>query len=127
MKLFVPDTNIFLRYLLKDVPDQALKAKEYIEAAKKQEIKLYLSQIVIIEIEFALRKLYQFEKQETVNFLGTLVIEPFFDVEDRDVLMEGLSLFNKTNVELVDALLFAKAHALGGEVLSFDKGYGKIK
>jgi predicted nucleic acid-binding protein len=47
VKKVVFDTNIFLRWLLNDVPSQAKEAQKYLVEARSKKAKLIFKQIVI--------------------------------------------------------------------------------
>ena len=59
MKTISLDTNIILRHLLDDVPDQVKKLDTRIENAKKGKVRLYVSKIVINETYYVLLKFYK--------------------------------------------------------------------
>jgi len=127
VKILFADTNIFLRFLLGDIPSQAERAKRYFENAKKGKINLVVCQIVIFEIAFALEKLYSYSKKDIINSIKTIATMPYLKVEDKAVFLETLNLYGRKNIDFVDAFLFCKAKNQGGEVLSFDKDFRKLK
>ena len=127
MKILFADTNIFLRFLLGDIPFQTERAKNYFENAKKGKINLVVCQIVIFEIAFALEKLYSFSKEDIINSIKTIVTMPYLKVEDKMVFLETLSLYGRKNIDFVDVFLFCEAESQGGEVLSFDRDFRKLK
>jgi len=127
MKILFVDTNIFLRFLLGDIPPQTERAKGYFENAKKGRVNLAVCQIVIFEIAFALEKLYSFSKEDIINSIKTIVTMPYLKVEDKVVFLETLNLYGRKNIDFVDAFLFCKAKNQGGEVLSFGRDFRKLK
>lgn len=127
MKILFVDANIFLRFLLGDIHSQAQQAKKYLKNAKSGKIKLVVCQIVIFEILFILEKLYAFSKQETVESIKTIVAMEYLEIEDKSVFLEALDLYERKNIDFVDAFLFCKAKNQGGEVLSFDRDFRKLK
>lgn len=127
MEKYYADTNIFLRFLLDDIPFQAEEAKKYLEKAKKQVIELICCPIVIFEIDFSLRKLYGFDRTKVVDALATIIGMPFLNIEDRAVFQEALLMYSRNNLDLVDCFLFYKAQFNQAQVLSFDKDLKKLK
>ena len=126
MKIFVPDTNIFLRYFLNDLPEQADLAKQYFEKAKKEEIKLIVTSITIFEVIFALDKVYKFEKTKIIELIKAIVSASYLEIEEREVFLRALKLYSSANVDFVDTFVFSKAKSLDGEVISFDKDIKKL-
>lgn len=124
MKTLLVDTNVFLRFFLRDIPNQFVQAKDFFEAAKRGEIKIIVCQAIIFEIEFGLRKYYHSTKEEIIRVLGTILNMPYLTTEDRPIFQESLILYAAKNWDLVDCFLVAKGHQENATVLSFDK---KIK
>ena len=81
MNTVVADTNIFLRFFLRDVPSQYSKAKLLFEQAKNKKLKILVPQIVIFEVHFALIKFYGFGKSEIIDTLNLLVSTAYFHIE----------------------------------------------
>lgn len=121
MTKYFADTNVFLRYLLDDIPVQADETQKNLERAKNREIEIIVPQIVIFEIEFSLRRTYGFSREQVVKHLGAIVNMPYIEVEDQKIFQEALLLYLKNNLDLVDCFLLTKANQEGGKVLSFDR------
>ncbi len=58
------DTNIVIRYLTGDDPDQTMKARAVVEAGQ-----LFVSTTVLLECEWVLRSVYNFSRQEVIAAL----------------------------------------------------------
>lgn len=127
MKKYLLDTNIFLRFILNDIPQLAQKAENYFKKAKQGKILLFVPQIVIFEIIFALEKEYKFKRSEIVNSLKPLLAAPYMEVEDRNSFLEAMDLYEQKSLSLVDIFLFYKAREADAEVLSFDKHFKQLK
>lgn len=127
MKRYLLDTNVFLRFLLSDVPQLALEAENYFKKAKQGRILLSLPQIVVFEIAFALEKEYKFKRSKIVEHLKPLLTAPYIEVEDRNLFLEAMDLYEEKSLSLVDVFLFYKAKDANAEVLSFDKRLKKLK
>ncbi len=121
MKSVLPDTNLFLRYLLDDVPSQVKIAEKLFTEAKKGKIELYVPQIIIFEIHFALIKYYLFPKSEVIDKLENVVSTDYFSIEDRDVFLKTIDIYRKKNIGFVDSFLKALCESKNFKLLSFDK------
>jgi len=58
------DTNIVIRYLTADDPDQTAKAKAVVDAGQ-----VFVSTTVLLECEWVLRSVYDFSRHEVVAAL----------------------------------------------------------
>lgn len=126
MKIYLADTNFFLRYLLNDLPSQADTAEKYLSLARTGAIKIICPAIIIFEIDFVLEKRLKVKKDEAVTLLKPLVAANFIEVENRQVIFEALSLYLKKNIDFVDCFLIIAARKIKAEVLSFDKDFKKL-
>ncbi|MBI3384711.1 PIN domain-containing protein [Candidatus Gottesmanbacteria bacterium] len=126
MKVYFADTNIFLRFILPENTRQKSQAEKYFIGARKKEIVIVVCQIVIFEICFALEKYYELPRLEVYHHLKTLVSVPYFEVEERENLLEALDIYQLENIDLVDAFLFCQAVSRNAEILSFDKDFKKL-
>lgn len=121
MRKYLLDTNFILRFLLKDIPDQVKTVKEFFVLAKEGKVSLFVPVLVIIEIDFALRKYYKFQKAKVVKKLEFILKTPYFEIEKREIMLNVLSDYKNNNMDLVDILLIHEAKLLDRELLTFDK------
>lgn len=126
MESFVFDTNTFLRFLLNDIPEQAEEVNRLLERAKGGEIGIYVPQIIIFEIEFALAKYYNFPKEEVMDKLGTLLATPYINVQDSEIFQEALESFSLTNIDFVDCFLLSKSKITSAKLFTFDRELQQI-
>lgn len=127
MKVYFADTNIFIRFLIRDNLKQANQARNYFSLAKAKKIQIVVLSEILIEIDYILRKVYGLSRLEITQKLSDLASSIYFDVKDRSSWIKTLELYPKTNFDLVDILLFEKAKSESGKVLSFDKDFQKLE
>lgn len=127
MKLYYVDTNVFLRYLLKDNPQQCTQAEELFEKAKNKKVKLVVPQIILFEIQFVLSRTYRLPKQEVVESLSSLLAVEYFHIQNKDVLKNTLTIFEGSTNSLVDCFLFVVADRAKAELFTFDKKLKNLK
>ncbi len=127
MKTYLADSNLFLRFLLKDNLKHYNKAKKYISQAKEGKIKIVLIPSVLFEINYVLAKVYSLRREEIANMLSSIVHSPTLEVENRYTLISALKKYKESNIDLVDIYLFDLAKNNNWESLSFDKDFEKIK
>lgn len=126
MSKLVVDTNIFLRWLLNDIPKQADEVEKLFQEAKKAKKKLIVPQIIIFELAFALDKYYHFPKREVIDKLKSLLATGYIKIQDREIFKEAISFFGRKNVSLVDCFIinFAKQHK--ANLFSFDRNLNRL-
>src|SRR3989338_9800213 len=96
------DANVFLRFLLDDIPSQAKEAANILIKAKSGKLRIFVPQIIIFEILFALDKYYKFPKTEVTEKVGTLLATSYLNIEDRTVFQEALEIYKSKNIDFVD-------------------------
>ena len=127
MTKYVVDTNVFLRFLLKDNKKYFSQAKKYFLQAKEGKIILILLPPVVFEIDYVLKGVYSLSRQESAKILSFLVKSPDLEVEERKILIEAIEKYKKINIDLVDIYLATAAKQQKAKMLSFDKDFKKIK
>jgi predicted nucleic-acid-binding protein len=109
------DTNVLLRYLLDDEPEQSRLAAKLITGRRK----VLITDVVLVETLWTLRgKKYQLSKPELVAVVDTLFQEINILFEEKQVVWQALHdyrLAKKTKgkeADLADALIVNKAKFL---------------
>ena len=75
------DTNLFLRFLTNDIPDQADQVEALLHHAAKGEVKLVTTAMVISEIVWTLESFYQTPKAEIQDKVLAILNTPGLDVD----------------------------------------------
>lgn len=126
MKSLVLDTNVVLRFLMDDIADQTEKATDLFTKAKSKKLDVFVPQIVIFEIFFALDKYYKFPKDQVINKLGTILATSYLHIQDKMVFQETLELFKRKNIDFVDCFLICQSKAKESDLFTFDKDLQKL-
>src|SRR5258708_9135396 len=105
MDSIILDTNAFLRFLLSDIPEQANEVNHLFIKAKAKGLEIFIPQIVLFEIQFALDKYYKFPKNEVIDKLGVLLSTPYLKIQDVDIFQEAIVLFSDNNINFVNCFL----------------------
>ena len=116
----LPDTNIVLRYLLRDEEDQYAKATEFFENVRVGKERAVLLESVLVECVYVLTKFYKVPKREAADILTMLLQYKGVANTDRKTLVEALRIFADQNLDIVDCILLAKAKQGKGRLFSFD-------
>ena len=110
------DTNVIVRYLTGDEPEQAARAKIAIDTGN-----VFVSTTVLLESEWVLRSVYGFAAGEVAAALRAFSGLPGVSVENSILLTEALDLAEK-GMDFADALHLGAA-ALCDTMLTFDRRF----
>lgn len=127
MNEVVLDTNIFLRYLIQDLPDQFEKAKEIFWEIEKGEKIGLISILVINELIWILENYYQLKRAsyipKIINIFSLNNIE-IIEVK-KSVIEKILEKMKKRKVDFTDFYLMQITTP--EKLISFDKDFQKIQ
>jgi predicted nucleic-acid-binding protein len=126
MRKIIVDTNVFLRFLLEDIPSQKKEAENLFRKAQKGSIEIIVPQIIIFEIEFISRKYYRFSVAEISSKIKSLLNAEYFQISERLLFLKSLEIYQSKNISFVDSFLVSFAELEGFEIFSFDKKLQKI-
>lgn len=121
MKKILIDTNGYLRLLLDDIPQQANQVESLLQLAKKGEIEVFLPQIVVFELVFALEKYYRFSKEEVLNKIESLISMKYIHIEATQTFMKTIILYRRSRVSFVDCFLRTYSETHAADLFTFDK------
>ena len=110
------DTNMLVRYLTGDHPQQSTSARSVIDSGP-----VFASNTVLLESEWVLRSVYGFERKDVATSLRAFVGLPSVFVENADLLVEA---FDRADggLDFADALhLGAAAHCEA--MVTFDRRF----
>jgi predicted nucleic acid-binding protein len=101
-RIFV-DTNIFLRYLTNDVPEQADAVEQLLRRAAAGELVLVTNPLVMAEIVWTLETFYQRPRSEVKDKVLAILNTPGLDVVDSDLVLQAMNWYAEKNVDFIDA------------------------
>lgn len=100
------DTNIVIRYLIQDDPEQSRKVNQCIEKWIKNKQVLWICQITLCEIFWVLEKCYKLGKEELVSILYSLLKTRQIRVEKDDIAWQALYDYEKSaRINFPDCLI----------------------
>lgn len=112
----VVDTNIVLRYLLRDHPELSPRAAECIE---QQELSLRTE--IACEVVYVLQKVYHVSRPEIRAKLTGLLHAGLITVENPVVFEKTFEIYATSTLDIVDAFLCAYCQVEHTEVFTFDE------
>ncbi len=123
------DTNILLRYLLDDIPEQADAVESLLLEAAQGQLALHTNALVLAEIVWTCESYYQLSKEEIQDKALMILNTPGLEVADRDLITEAIFTYADENIGFVDALnaCWMKQHGIE-TIYTFDqKHYKRIQ
>jgi predicted nucleic acid-binding protein len=119
--LFV-DTNVFLRFLTNDVPDQASAVETLFTQAAAGEVKLVTNTLVVAEIVWVLESYYHLARAEVQERAMAVAHMDGLLLPELETVTDALMAFAESNVDFVDAYnaCWMRQHGLY-HVATFDK------
>ena len=97
------DTNVFLRFFVRDFEPFYQKAKELFEKAEKGIAKLETSDMVIAEIVWVLESYYDFSKTEIAEIIDTILETKNITVANHSRIREAINLYVSGPMDFIDA------------------------
>lgn len=115
------DTNVLVRYLAQDDPEQAALATRLLESLSSA-APAFVSQVVLAETVWVLRSCYAANASRIGHVIEMLLRTEAILVERAEVVWRALRRFRKNQGTFPDALVAELARAAGCErVYSFDR------
>lgn len=121
-KVILPDTNVVLRYLLRDHEAHYVQANEFFEDVREGKRHAMLLEGVLVECIYVLTKFYRVPRSEAAGKLHGLLQYKGMRNPDRLELLDALKRYKGTSLDIVDCILLAKGAGEHAEVFSFDAG-----
>jgi predicted nucleic-acid-binding protein len=106
------DTNIIVRYFVKDDPVQTRLAVNLIHALSPSEPG-WIGQATILELVWAINRIYRVDRAGVVRILDTLLASRDIFIEFDATVREALRLYRKGNADFADCLIACSARAAG--------------
>ena len=118
------DTNVLLRYILRDDPRQASEAGRVLEEAEARDERLFVSTPVLCELCWTLRDAsYGVAKAKLTEILELLLSMPLFEIQERDAVAAAIRRFaHGGRADFPDYLIGELGHRAGcASTLTFDR------
>ncbi|HKC71042.1 MAG TPA: type II toxin-antitoxin system VapC family toxin, partial [Terriglobales bacterium] len=115
------DTNVLVRYLAKDDPQQTAHAVKLMRSLSENEPG-FVSLVVIAELNWVLETCYRFDKLELVDVLDTLLASKEVILERPEIVSQAVRQFASGGADLADYLIERGGHSAGcSHTFTFDQ------
>jgi predicted nucleic acid-binding protein len=126
MTRYLVDTNVLLRFLSGQPPEQAGAARKLFERAASGEVVLDVSPIIVAEAFYTLHSFYGVERKTAAEKLSLLLQQHGVKLRDADAVFPALECIQTANVGFGDAFLASVATEEEVPVASFDRDFDKL-
>jgi predicted nucleic acid-binding protein len=117
------DTNVLVRHLTGDPPEQAARAAAFLAAADE----LLLVDLVVAETVYVLESFYEVPRARVAELVRAIIAFPAVVVLDPVLLLRSLEAYETDRLDFADAYLVAQAERSGvGMIASFDKAIDRM-
>jgi predicted nucleic acid-binding protein len=117
------DTNVLVRHLTADPPEQARRATAYLASARE----LLLPDLVVAEVVYVLGSVYGAGRETIARLVRAMVAFPAIVVLDVPLLLRAVEVYEVERLDFADAYLVASAESSGvGTIASFDRSIDRV-
>ncbi|MBI2028990.1 PIN domain-containing protein [Candidatus Gottesmanbacteria bacterium] len=120
------DTNIILRFLLKDHPQLSEKAKQLFSQAGKGACLIYLDEVIIAEVVWVLFSFYKKEKTEIIEQLTMLITQPWIVNNRKHTILAAFEMYRLSNFAYIDCWIYTVSKQLNYQFKTFDERLEKL-
>lgn len=104
------DTNVLVRYLMEDDPQQFRQAAALFSTIEKEGRQAYITSIVLCEVVWVLSRAYKVDSAGIAVALEKILLVTSFDIEDRALVKEALERYRKGKGDFADYMIGVNAH-----------------
>jgi predicted nucleic acid-binding protein len=127
MALPFVDTNILLRHLLDDHPEQSPRATAYLDRVERGEIQVRTADTVIFETVFTLQRQFHQPRSKIRDALLPLIELPGIVLPGKRRLRRAFDLYVNLNLSFADAYHVVLVERWGlNEIVTFDRGFDRV-
>lgn len=120
------DTNILVRYIVRDVPEQVEAADKLLESFTV-DAQGYVPREVVIEIIWVLSRSYGFNRTEIASVILDLVDTESLVVESADDIVHAAVAYARGDGDFADLMILVAARRAGCETLyTFDRKFARL-
>ena len=124
MKLFI-DTNVWLRYLLRDDENAYQTCLKVFSWIAESKIRPYTSSLVLLEINFVTAKIYHASPSEVISTLEKVLKTRNLTLLEKTDFKKALAWHKKYQIKLADCLITSQLKNDIG-ICTFDSHFKKL-
>ena len=99
------DTNVLVRYITQDDPEQARIATNFIEEQCSRKIPGFINHIVLCELVWVLRRSYRVDREQILTVIDQILRTVQIQVQNPQVVWRALKLARTSEADFADCLI----------------------
>lgn len=120
------DTNVIVRYVVQDDPDQSAKAAKIMESLTGDNPG-FITLVSVVEIVWVLTSCYDLNREQISHLLEQLLSTQALQVDNAEVIWRALRVYQTSKADFADCLIERIAHAAGCiRTVTFDVKASKV-
>ena len=120
------DTNVVVRYLVRDDRAQAERAKRFFDDCRERDEHCFVGVVVLCELTWVLAACYDRSREEVVEALQLVLSASLFEVERKDLVRQAIEDFSERGGDFADHMIGAVSRDEGcTTTVTFDQGLKK--
>ena len=121
------DTNVLVRFLVKDDEHQSKIVYKVFKQAENDKIFFWVSLLVVLETIWVLDTVYEITRKEILDSVNEILLMPILKFEAQPTIQRFIFLARENKIDLSDVLIACAVKISGCErVLTFDKKASKL-
>ncbi len=121
------DTNVLVRWLVEDDPDQTEQVQALLVAVHASAKPLFVPATVVLELEWVLRSRYRFDKPQVLSAFTALLETHELEFQSEAAVERALHLYRAGGAEFADCLHAGLCGAADRwPLLTFDKKAARL-
>ena len=122
------DTNVLIRYLVQDDPNQTSRANALIDRAAAQETAMFINHVVMCELAWVLGRGYKYHRTALAEVIEKILLGRQFEIEKKDLVWTALASFKASRADFADCLIGVTNDLAGCEsTLTFDRSAASLR
>ena len=121
------DTNVLIRYLTRDNPEQAEAARALLQGLTTDNGPGFICREVVIEVVWVLERSYRFTRERIANIVVELVATDTLVIEDDNDVAQAATAYRQGSADFSDLMILAAANRVGAQPLyTFDRRFARL-
>jgi len=122
LSVFV-DTNVLVRHLTGDPPDQAARATRFLADTET----ILLPDLIVAELVYVLETVYEAPRPQIAGAVRSVLAFPEIHAVDVELLLRAVEVYELDRLDFAEAYLVATAERSGvGAIASFDRSIDRV-
>ena len=121
------DTNVLVRFLVRDNPEQAEAARTLLEGLTTDNPG-FICREVMLEVVWVLERSYRFSREQIAGIVIELIDTDTLVIEDDNDVAQCAIAYRQGGVDFSDLLILAAANRVGAQPLhTFDRRLSRLQ